>query len=111
MDIWILILVMMNPTTPHILTIPVEEFPTEVRCLAELYELTEAADDVNGQATLICLRDVRPTDENDAFRPDDFEQNESEETWEGVCPIPGDTIPCTRKDEILRETLIAIKGE
>ncbi len=29
MEVWILILVMMNPTTPHILTIPVEEYPNE----------------------------------------------------------------------------------
>lgn len=96
MEVWILILVMMNPTTPHILTIPVEEYPTEQLCRSNLILLTEAAQDDSGQATLICLLDSRPTDMNDGFRPDDFEPaNESEENWEGICPIPGDTIPCS----------------
>jgi len=35
----------------------------------------------------VCLKDIR--------LPDDFEPaNESEETWEGICPISGDMIPC-----------------
>ena len=85
---WILILVMINPTTPHILTIPVEEYPTEQLCRSNLILLTEAAQDDSGQATLVCLKDIR--------LPDDFEPaNESEENWEGICPIPGDMIPCS----------------
>ena len=74
MEAWILILVMINPTTPHIITIPVEEFPTKVSCMAELYSLTEAAnaDDVNGQATLICLRDVRTGDNDNSFTPENL---------------------------------------
>jgi hypothetical protein len=87
MEAWLLILVMINPTTPHILTIPVETYETEAICRAELEILTEEANDTSGQATLVCLKDIR--------LPDDFEPaNESEETWDGVCPIPGDTIPC-----------------
>jgi hypothetical protein len=95
---WILILVMINPTTPHILTIPVEEYPTEQLCRSNLILLTEAAQDDSGQATLVCLKDIR--------LPDDFEPaNESEENWEGICPIPEDTIPC---DEAIQ---VAVKGE
>ena len=95
MDVWILILVMLNPTTPHILTIPVEEFDSKQRCISELTILTEAVNGDDETATLICLLDRRPTDMNDGFRPDDFEPaNESEETWEGVCPTKGDMIPC-----------------
>ena len=98
MEVWILILVMMNPNTPHILTIPVEEYPTEQLCRSNLILLTEAAQDDSGQATLVCLKDIR--------LPDDFEPaNESEENWEGICPIPGDTIPC---DETIQ---VAVKGE
>ena len=89
MEVWILILVMMNPTTPHILTIPVEEYPTEQLCRSNLILLTEAAQDDSGQATLICLKDIQPLPEG--VEP----ANESEENWEGVCPIPGDTIPCS----------------
>ena len=54
-----LILVMINPTTPHILTIPVETYESEVRCQSELVLLTAAAQDTSGQAVLVCLKDVR----------------------------------------------------
>ena len=99
MEVWILILVMMNPTTPHILTIPVEEYPTEQLCRSNLILLTEAAQDDSGQATLICLKDIQPLPEG--VEP----ANESEENWEGICPIPEDTIPC---DETIQ---VAVKGE
>ena len=79
MEVWILILVMMNPTTPHILTIPVEEYPTEQLCRSNLILLTEAAQDDSGQATLVCLKDIRSL-------PEEIEPaNESEENWKGVC--------------------------
>ena len=59
MEAWMLILVMINPTTPHILTIPVETYESEVRCQSELVLLTAAAQDTSGQAVLVCLKDVR----------------------------------------------------
>ena len=59
MEAWMLILVMINPTTPHILTIPVETYESEVRCQSELVLLTEEAQDTSGQAVLVCLKDVR----------------------------------------------------
>ncbi len=59
MEAWMLILVMINPNTPHILTIPVETYESEVRCQSELVLLTAAAQDTSGQAVLVCLKDVR----------------------------------------------------
>lgn len=88
MNAWLLILIMINPTTPHILTISVETYETEEICQAELEILTEDANGGESNEALICLQDVRlPVDLEPA--------NEIEETWEGVCKIiPGDTIPC-----------------
>ena len=97
MDVWILILVMLNPTTPHILTIPVDEFYSKEECVNANNELTEeVGGDADDTAMLICLLDRRPTDMHEGFMPDDFEpaNHNPEETWEGVCPTPGDMIPC-----------------
>jgi hypothetical protein len=57
---WILILVMIGADNPNIMTIPVEEYPTQEICEMELELLTEAAQDDTGQAALVCLRDARP---------------------------------------------------
>jgi len=78
MSVWILILVMINPMAPHIITIPVEEFPTKDSCFAELNELMEAAMEVNGpftingKATLICLRGNSPGDNDNSFTPENL---------------------------------------
>ena len=76
---WILILVMIGADNPNIMTIPVEEYPTQEICEMELELLTEAAQDDTGQAALVCLRDARepvdielkPFDDGMQFPADD----------------------------------------
>ena len=51
---------MIGADNPNIMTIPVEEYPTQEICEMELELLTEAAQDDTGQAVLVCLRDARP---------------------------------------------------
>jgi len=55
MESWLLILVMMNPTTPHIITIPVSEFKNEINCSVELINMRQ--ENTSSSATLICLQD------------------------------------------------------
>tara|TARA_B100000768_G_C11259671_1_gene368174 strand:+ start:1536 stop:1898 length:363 start_codon:yes stop_codon:yes gene_type:complete len=73
---WILILVMISPTTPHFLTIPVETFESEVRCNEELRTVTEQAQDKSGQAILVCLKDVRQEGIPEYLRPPVLDHDE-----------------------------------
>ena len=73
---WLLILVMIGADNPNIMTIPVEEYPTQEICEMELELLTEAAQDDTGQAALVCLLDARPEpiDADDIKEDDIFNQ-------------------------------------
>tara|TARA_B110001454_G_C12683459_1_gene419129 strand:- start:340 stop:771 length:432 start_codon:yes stop_codon:yes gene_type:complete len=60
---WILVLVMTNPTG-HIVTIPVENYTSQDRCLEMLTEYSLQVPDQDKTQQLLCLLDNSPTTSN-----------------------------------------------
>ena len=53
----LLILVMINPTTPHILTVPVSDFSNEIECTIALDQV--AVENTSKSNIFVCLEDIK----------------------------------------------------
>jgi hypothetical protein len=61
MSPWILILIMINPTTPHIVTVPVGDFTSEFSCSIALDEVS--IENTSKSNIFVCLEDIKNYEE------------------------------------------------